>query len=361
MDLAKNMVNKVFNIIAQLVLCSVCATPVLANVGENVILDQSKIRSFSQIYEHELGSMTICDGSNQRDVSFCYSPLKNAGNAPFILTPANTPRAVVVLFHGLSDSPFFMRSIAEFLQKKGYLVIAPLNPGHGLKDADADMEDENLKTRWTTHVDDVMSFAQVFDLPIVIGGFSTGGALASYYTIKHFEKIEAMLLFSGALELGAAAEAMSKIWGMKYLASIMDGKYETQGPHPYKYPTVASYSGLVLLDVIKDIRELLVDSSVRVPIFAAHSMADNVTLFAGIEYITSEIEGDHTIFKIDESYDVCHADVPMSAVQIINLQFDKSQVDTNERCAVPKANPIHEQMLLMLDTFLDEQFPISNE
>jgi len=44
-------------------------------------------------------------------------------------------------------------------------------------------------------------------------------------------------------------------------------------------------------------------------------------------------------------------------VQIINLKFDKSKVNASEKCVVPKANPLHSQMLLMLDVFLSENLP----
>lgn len=323
----------------------------------------NKAQSFANIYESELGKPQPCKESFKKGVKFCFSALKNDGNAPFILLPSISPnnmqpKGVVVLFHGLSDSPYFMGSIGEFLRAKGYVVIAPLTPGHGKIDADADMQDETLKTRWYTHTDNVMVFAkQIADtanLPIAVGGFSTGGAFATYFTINHPEQVDALLLFSGALELARGAEVMSNIWGMKSLASWLDGEYQTQGAHPYKYPSVASYSGLVLMDVIHDIRDILETKKVSKAIFAAHSMSDNTTLFSGIEKLTSQIEGNHSLFKIDESFDLCHADLPMSAVQIINLKFDKSKINASELCSVPKANPLHQQMLLMLDIFLND-------
>jgi esterase/lipase len=323
----------------------------------------NKAQSFASIYESELGKPQACNEAFKNGVKFCFNALKNDGNAPFILLPNISqnhmqPKGVVVLFHGLSDSPYFMSSIGEFLRTKGYIVIAPLTPGHGKIDADADMQDETLKTRWYRHTDNVMNFAkQIADtanLPLVVGGFSTGGAFATYFTINHPDQVDALLLFSGALELAGGAEAMSNIWGMKSLASWLDGEYETQGAHPYKYPSVASYSGLVLMDVIHDIRDILETKKVSKAIFAAHSMSDNTTLFSGIEKLTSQIEGNHSLFKIDESFDLCHADLPMSAVQIINLRFDKSKINASELCSVPKANPLHQQMLLMLDIFLND-------
>ena len=326
----------------------------------------TKAQSFAKVYEEELGKPRPCQEAFNKGVKVCFDALRNEGNAPFILLPnlsLNNMQAkgVIVLFHGLSDSPYFVTSVGEFLRTKGYIVIAPLTPGHGKLDADADMQDEALKERWDAHTDRVMEFAKdiaaTANLSLVIGGFSTGGALATYYTVNHPEEVDALLLFSGALELSGAAETMSSIWGIKSLARWLDGDYLTEGAHPYKYPSVASYSALILMDIINEIRDVLKTKKVNKAIFAAHSMSDNTTLFSGIESLSTQIQGDHRLFKIDESYDLCHADLMMSSVQIVNLNFDKSKVDASEKCVVPKANPLHSQMLLMLDLFLSENLP----
>lgn len=317
-------------------------------------LSQEQILDFAKIYQDELGHYQPCPAKKTNTYTFCFDTLKNQGNAPFILLPKQSPIATIVLFHGLSDSPFFMSSIAENLVQKGFIVIAPLTPGHGKKEANADMKDDNLKSRWYAHVNAIVDYAEDFNLPLVLGGFSTGGAFATQYTLANPDKVEALLLFSAALKLSSSAENIAKVWGSKALAKWLDGDYQSIGPHPFKYPKVATYSALVLIDVIKDIRAKLENSSIQKPIFVAHSMADNVTLFEGVNNLTEKVKGEHLVFKIDESYDLCHADLPMSAPQIINLDFDKSHVNTYERCAVPKANPLHPRMLMMLNVFLEQ-------
>src|SRR6188768_2607838 len=52
-------------------------------------------------------------------------------NRSFELAPAGEPRGSVLLMHGLSDSPYSMRSIAETFQSRGYYVVALRLPGHG--------------------------------------------------------------------------------------------------------------------------------------------------------------------------------------------------------------------------------------
>ncbi len=51
-------------------------------------------------------------------------------NRSYELTP-ETVRGAVLLFHGLSDSPYSMRAIAEVFRDQGFYVLALRLPGHG--------------------------------------------------------------------------------------------------------------------------------------------------------------------------------------------------------------------------------------
>ncbi len=315
----------------------------------------SFVQGFTALYEQELGSVNRCSEQTRNEVKICSKTLRNDGNAPFALMPSK-PKGTVVLFHGLADSPYYLRSIAEYLYQQDYAVIVPLLPGHGKLDADADMQDPNLKQRWYAHVDNIMALAANSSEKVFVGGFSAGGTLATHYMLQHPSKVQGLLLFSGALELSSSAETMSSIWGMKSLAVWLDGTFETDGPNLYRYPKVASYSGLVLMDVIKEIREMLADKAamqdITKPIFTAHSMADNITPFTGIEDLLTKVPGNHTQFKIDSEFDVCHSDVVLSPLQVMTMNFNKSAVNQSERCAVPKANPLHSTMLSVMSYFV---------
>ena len=54
-------------------------------------------------------------------------------NRTYELVPAGEPRGSVLLMHGLSDSPYSMRGIAEVFQSRGYYVVALRLPGHGTR------------------------------------------------------------------------------------------------------------------------------------------------------------------------------------------------------------------------------------
>lgn len=350
------MNSVVLKIFLSVLLClfsySAIANPATQDTDKKVFNEK-----FKSLYRAELGTTQACAKQSMGEYKVCSKVLKNEGNAPYVLH-ADSPKATVVMFHGLSDSPFFMRSIAEHLQQQGFTSIVGLTPGHGKFDADADMEDPELKERWLGHSQSLIDLAKTLKRPLFVGGFSTGGAFATHYSLNNPEDIRGLLLFSGALQLADNAESMSKVWGIKWVAKWFDGEYATQGPNPFKYPSVGLYSALVLMDVINDIRQMISmqneqQSKINIPIFAAHSAADKTTLIEGVEFLMDNVQGEHSLFKIDESYDLCHADLPVSSVQIVAMKFNKSMVKEYEKCAVPKANPLHKNMLDMMMYFLE--------
>jgi pimeloyl-ACP methyl ester carboxylesterase len=311
--------------------------------------------SFEKIYRNELGVVDPCGSDNPHTFKVCSKALKNDGNAPYILHHEAPTDKVVVLFHGLSDSPFFLGSIARAVYQQGANVVVALLPGHGKLDADQDMQDPALASRWVEHVDAIMTLADGLGDNVYIGGFSTGGTLATQYVLTHPQQVKGLLLYSGALALTSSVETMANIWGIKWLAKILDGDYQTAGPNPYKYPTVARYSALQLTDVIFALRaQLKKNQGVNLPIFAAHSKADITTIFAGIEELMQYNQGDNVLFVLPQELAVCHADLVVDEGQIADMHFDESQVVELLPCSVPIANPLHGKMLAATLTFLQQ-------
>jgi pimeloyl-ACP methyl ester carboxylesterase len=350
--------------LVMLVLFSVWPVQAQELDGNRLALPIQLFEDFSTLYETELGSVRPCEDSvGLYEYKVCSEALRNEGNSPFILYSKGMPNAngkrqiapIVVLFHGLSDSPFYIRSIAQHLNDKGFTVVAPLMPGNGKLNAANDMRDPNLQQRWYTHVDSIMSLVRPYSDKTYIGGFSTGGTFATRYMLLHPDEIDGLLLFSGALALSDSAENLGQIWGLKWIAKIVDGDFISTGANPYRYPDVAGYAGLTLADVIFEIRELLTETKISKPIFVAHSLADIMTPFYGVEDLMAKIEGEHQVMTIDRSYDMCHQDLVMSSMMMVGLKIDKTQLNISERCAIPKPNPLFNNMMAMLDYFFAQQ------
>jgi pimeloyl-ACP methyl ester carboxylesterase len=308
---------------------------------------------YDVIYQMQLGTTHGCQMSEKNVFRVCSDSLKNEGNAPYILHHNKVTEKVVVLFHGLSDSPFFFRSIAQSIYQQGNNVIVALMPGHGKKQADEDMQDYKLADRWRSHMSEVVDFASSLGEQRYLGGFSTGGALATEYILQNPQSIKGVMLFSGALALNSSVESMANIFGIQWLAKTLDGEYKTQGRNPYKYPSVARFSAFELTEVIFSVRDLIEQGApLNLPIFVAHSLADATIPITGVKNLMSVNEGPNTFFEISLDADVCHADVVINEEQLSEMQYDASMLDEIMPCDVPKANPKHAEMLSSLSQFL---------
>ena len=103
-------------------------------------------------------------------------------NRSFVLE-ADEPQAGVLLLHGLSDSPYSLRAFGQRLHAEGYTVVWLRLPGHGTSPcalANVSWQD------WTAAVQVAMQGLRGRlppDVPILMGGYSNGGALTVHYTL----------------------------------------------------------------------------------------------------------------------------------------------------------------------------------
>jgi alpha-beta hydrolase superfamily lysophospholipase len=117
-----------------------------------------------------------------------YPPrFKQDWNRSYVLQPVGAPRGVVVLLHGLTDSPYSLRHIARRYADRGFVAIGLRVPGHGSVPAgltDVRWEDWMAATRLAVRE----ARRQVpAPAPLHIAGFSNGGALAVKYALDAIE------------------------------------------------------------------------------------------------------------------------------------------------------------------------------
>lgn len=119
---------------------------------------------------------------------FAGSPLHPANfatdwNRSFVLTPDGPPKGAAVLVHGLTDSPYSLRHLAQLYRDAGYLAVVPRMPGHGTTPAGIGVA---TWPDWTATVRMAVRMArtQVPQGPLQIVGYSNGGALAVEYALE---------------------------------------------------------------------------------------------------------------------------------------------------------------------------------
>jgi alpha-beta hydrolase superfamily lysophospholipase len=163
--------------------------------------------------------------------------------------PAEKPIGGVLLLHGMSDSPYSLRTLGETLKQRNYWVIGLRLPGHGTAPSGLkhiSWQDMAAAVRLgMTHL-----ATQLGQKPIHIVGYSNGSPLALNYTFDAFEDDAltvptSLVLISPSIGLHPAA-ALAK-W--KRRLSILPGlggfAWLSVMPEfdPYKYNSFATNAG----------------------------------------------------------------------------------------------------------------------
>ncbi len=195
-----------------------------------------------------------------------------AWNAPQEWLPAGTPRAGVLLVHGLGDSPWSFHDIGRTLADQGYLVRTVLLPGHGTRPED--MLEVTLE-QWQQVVrEQAAQLAR--DVPkVYLGGFSTGANLVLDYAYEH-DDIAGLLLFSPAFRSDSAYVWLTPWigWARPWLAEPNDGVRPMQTPVRYLNVPTNGFAQFHLSSVVA--RQRLVEKPYARPVFVALTEHDSV-------------------------------------------------------------------------------------
>ncbi|MCX5580303.1 alpha/beta hydrolase [Kaistia terrae] len=112
---------------------------------------------------------------------------KQDWNRSYILQPDGVPVGAAVFLHGLTDSPYSLRHIAERYRERGFVSVVIRLPGHGTVPAgltDVHWEDWMAATRLAAREARRLAGPAT---PLHMIGFSNGGALALMYALDAIE------------------------------------------------------------------------------------------------------------------------------------------------------------------------------
>jgi alpha-beta hydrolase superfamily lysophospholipase len=163
-------------------------------------------------------------------------------NRSYELAPAGEPRGSVLLMHGLSDSPYAMRGIAELFRAQGFYVVALRLPGHGT------VPSALREVSWQDWYAAVVAAAQYAAArggngkPFYIGGFSTGAALSTLYSVRSLDdpklpRPQGVYLVSPAIGLSPSAVLTNVISALAFIPAFEKSRWLDVLPEydPYKY------------------------------------------------------------------------------------------------------------------------------
>jgi alpha-beta hydrolase superfamily lysophospholipase len=180
-------------------------------------------------------------------------------NRTFEAEPA-VVRGGALLVHGLTDGPYSMRAIADRLAADGYYTLALRLPGHGTVPAallDSGAADWMAAVRLgVRHVRGKIGDGR----PLVVVGYSNGGALAVRYALDALEepalpRVDRLVLVSpmiGVTPMARLASLVSALGAFEYFekARWLDVLPEY---NPFKYNSFPANAGRQTFEITRDL------------------------------------------------------------------------------------------------------------
>lgn len=191
-------------------------------------------------------------------------------NAPFERRAAeDVPyRGRFLLFHGLSDSPFIWRDLADGLSGMGFDVRAVLLPGHGVRPgAMLDVRYED----WLAVARGHLAAWHDRDVPIHLGGFSLGGVIATVLALEE-ESVDGLLLFAPAWR----SEEDGILWWSSVVGLARAWAFTGPSVNPVRYGSVAVNAGVQYYDLTAYLLELWGDRTLDIPALVVVTTEDSV-------------------------------------------------------------------------------------
>ena len=173
------------------------------------------------------------------------------------------PVAGVLLLHGLSDSPYSLRTLGEHLHRAGAWVVGLRIPGHGTAPSGL------VETRWQDMAGAVRIAARYLDgvlgeKPFYLLGYSNGGALSMEYTLASLDDASlprpaGVVLLSP--EIGISEVAALAVWQARlgHLLGLEKLAWTSVLPEydPYKYGSFAVNAGDIAYRITLHIQDQL--------------------------------------------------------------------------------------------------------
>jgi alpha-beta hydrolase superfamily lysophospholipase len=172
-----------------------------------------------------------------------------------------SPRASVLLLHGLSDSPYSLQHMAEKLHQQGAHVLNLRLPGHGTAPSGlvwASWQDMAAAVRLAIH----HLHQQNPDVPLHLVGYSNGAALALLYELASLTdpalpKVDRLVLISPEIGVSRMARfaktqaRLGRLLGLEKLAwNDILPEYD-----PFKYGSFAINAGNLSYEITREIRK----------------------------------------------------------------------------------------------------------
>ena len=266
------------------------------------------------------------------------------GNAPFELKPSDgfpsgqqkIYRRGVLLTHGLSDSPYFMRHLAAFFQQNGFRVMAVLLPGHGTRPGDL------LEVTWQEWAKTVAygayQLAGEVD-EVYLAGYSTGATLSVYQSLRD-KQVRGLFLFSPALQITRWAALAN--WHKLYSWLIPSAKWVDIMPDQdiYKYESFTKNAAAQMYALTQTLNARLQQPKLQepglgIPVFIAAS-ADDMTVktSAALEFIARARHPSSKLVLYTTEPEKLPPGIPAEKLELVNSAVPGQRILSSAHTAI---------------------------
>ncbi|MCD8024877.1 MAG: alpha/beta fold hydrolase [Candidatus Gastranaerophilales bacterium] len=198
-----------------------------------------------------------------------------------------SPVSAVMLFHGLTGSPFELRKYAKFLYEEGYDVFCFCLPGHGSHEIDI----YNVKYRdWTNFVSEKYRSLRGYYENFYVGGLCLGAVLALFLAQK-FNTITGIICLSTTLYLDGWSVPKYDFLLPLGLNTIIKYYYTFMEREPF---------GIKNLFVRKKIARLMQNNTVALDNYPLSAIGELLTLSKKVRCSIKEINSPIIIFHSAE-------------------------------------------------------------
>ena len=259
-------------------------------------------------------------------------------NRSFRLASAQ-PKGHALLVHGLTDSPYSMRALAQSLHARGFEVTVLRLPGHGTLPS---MMTSMAAADWTAALRiaarDVSSRVAAGQ-PFYVGGYSSGGTLALQYALDALQdpalhRPDRVLLVSPAIELTPVA-MLAEIIDMFSLVPIplLDKvRWQAVAPEfdPYKYNSFAVNASRQINRATRALQRALHDAqragrlAELAPVVTWQSVVDSTVGSAGVvDQVYARLDGPGhrlVLFDLNRLPELAGVERPAAHALIVRIE-----------------------------------------
>lgn len=246
------------------------------------------------------------------------------------------PKKAVLLFHGLTGSPFEMKKFGKFLYEHGYDVFGACLPGHG------EFKKDIYTVSYEDWIDSASSFFEKLTEKyedVYVGGLCLGAVVSLAIAEKYPQKVKGAVLLSTTLYLDG--------WRLPWYACLMPLGLNTIFRYYYQYPECEPYGvkNKRIREIVKKalksdggmdtypmcaFHELLELSQVvrfdldlvTSPLLIIHSVEDDLASKKGAEEVFREVSSaDKKLILLKDSYHMILYDNEKDFVFEKSLEF----------------------------------------